>query len=122
MHLTLENKGPKKTDRHTNENKPKMPNADRRHKLNTRLKKLVTDQSPDNTEADTINRVAKTAGITPDTFREILAGNIACPPIRRLAAIAKALDTDPAGLINAAKADGCSYNAETTFYGGPTNP
>ena len=78
------------------------------------LASLLNDliDSRSDSRSDVINRMASAAGIEPSTVNQILSGSINCPPMERLAGFATALNTSTKRLEDAAKRDGCEFNAE----------
>ncbi len=78
---------------------------DRRNDLNTLLKRLVADDP--RAEGEVVQAMATAAGVEVGTVREILSGDIRCPPRPRLSAFARVLDVSPGRLIDASTRDGC---------------
>lgn len=57
-----------------------------------------------------IARMSDRAGISESTVRQILAGDINCPPLQRLRGFASALQVSLDSLVSAAERDGCEYD------------
>ena len=76
-----------------------------------RLAVLLEDLLPDDPRfrAETIDRMARAAGITPSTVMQILRREIDAPPRERLDAFARVLNIDVDRLLQAATADGGNY-------------
>ena len=73
------------------------------------------DQKADGDEANRqaiIERMASEADISVSTVRQILSGEINCPPIERLDSFAQVLETPVAAMISAAEKDGCDYSTD----------
>lgn len=81
--------------------------------LATRLSALVEDQTTnDDTErSDIVGELAQQAGIDTSTVNAILRGEITCPPRERLDSFAEVLNVESSVLADAARADGCTYEA-----------
>jgi hypothetical protein len=70
--------------------------------------------------SEVIQAAAKSAGISANTFRQIVSGAIDCPPTKRLAGIAKSLGISSSSLAAAAKKDGCPEGGNHGENPGPT--
>jgi hypothetical protein len=77
-------------------------------------------ENDENSSADIIESMATVSGIDVDTVRQILRGDIVCPPLERLQGFAKVLDTPVEALRNAAESDGCDYTEREDPAKGPT--
>jgi ATP-dependent protease ClpP protease subunit/transcriptional regulator with XRE-family HTH domain len=71
----------------------------------------MTDDST--TRGQIIEQMASAAGISASTVNQILAGDIDCPPLRRLEGFASVLDISMKSIIDAGTRDGCNYGGET---------
>jgi signal peptide peptidase SppA len=80
--------------------------------LSDLLNRLIDERAGDDEDARQrlIGRMASEAGISESTVGQILRGEIACPPLRRLAGFARALNVPVSRLRRAAESDGCEYN------------
>lgn len=76
--------------------------------LNARIDNLETDER---SRGDIVDEMGEEAGISPDTVRQILSGDLNCPPVDRLEGFARALDISVESLITAAESDGCEYGS-----------
>lgn len=70
---------------------------------------IRTTMSEDRTRESIVRELAEAGGVEPDTVRQIVRGEIACPPAERLAAFAGVLDgVEEEQLRAAAEQDGCT--------------
>lgn len=60
----------------------------------------------------TLEDIADSADRAPDTIRNIMSGDIICPPVEVLEGIAQAIQVETSTLINEAEQDGCEYETE----------
>ncbi len=75
------------------------------------LNDLIDERVTDNrSREDIIEEMAEAAGISPSTVRQILSGDINCPPIDRLEGFARVLRVPVKRLTDAAEEDGCDYS------------
>lgn len=65
----------------------------------------------------TVSELAEAAGVDRSVMSRHLSGEVRCPPMNRLDALAGLLDVDVAELRRAAERDGCRYSEERA--GGP---
>lgn len=78
--------------------------------LNSAIDDMVNE---DRGRGEIIEAMGSAAGISADTVREILSGEINCPPLDRLAGLASALSGVTAGQLRAAaERDGCEYGGD----------
>lgn len=82
--------------------------------LGRRLNQLIDEKAvkEDRDRADIIEEMADEAGISTNTVNQILNGTINCPPIERLEAFARVLDTTVEDLVSEAEKDGCDYSTD----------
>jgi len=74
------------------------------------IEEQLGDEGEEPSARDLTERLASAAGIEPGTVLQILAADIACPPLDRLRGFAEALDVPLQRLRSAAEQDGCEYN------------
>ena len=80
-------------------------------KLAASLNQLIDGKTSDTLQRSVIEaEIADAAGVEAETIRQILQGEILCPPLERLEGIASALDVDVDSLRVAAESDGCDYS------------
>lgn len=60
--------------------------------------------------SEIIEAMARAAGISVSTVNQIMNGSIICPPLNRLAGLARGVGTSQGRLITAAERDGCEYD------------
>jgi len=80
--------------------------------LSTAVEDLVSEAAESDEfddESDVIGELAQEAGIDESTVRQIMEGDIECPPIGRLEAFARVLDASVEDMIAAAEEGGCDY-------------
>jgi len=89
-------------------NKYKM--CDCKSKINNAIEEMVNEET---NRAAIVKQLASAAGISEDTINAILAGDIDCPPLRRLEGFASVLDISMKTIVDSGTSDGCNYGGET---------
>lgn len=86
--------------------------ASRGPRLASLLDDLVESrmESQDIDRATVVSQMGSAAGIDASTVNQILAGDIDCPPLRRLEGFAEYFNVGRMRIIDAAVSDGCNYN------------
>ncbi len=75
--------------------------------LNRLVDARETDARP---RSEIVAAMARAAGISVSTVNQIMNGSIICPPLNRLAGLARGLGTSAGRLRTAAERDGCDYD------------
>lgn len=84
--------------------------------LDRAIDQAVDDGDYEN-RTDAKEAAADEAGIAVSTLDSILAGDINCPPLKRLEGFASALPVSVDDQINAAENDGCEYDEDNNLIG-----
>ncbi len=66
----------------------------------------VTDDKP---RSEIVGAMGRAAGISASTVNQIVNAGIECPPLDRLAGLARGLGVSRSRLVTEAEADGCDY-------------
>ena len=80
-------------------------------KLATRLNRLIDEKFSATLQRSVIEaELADATGIEVETVRQVLRGEIPCPPLARLEGFARVLEVDVETLRITAESDGCDYS------------
>ena len=83
-------------------------------KLAESLNQLIDGKTTDTLQRSMIEAdIANAVGVEVDTVRQILQGEILCPPLERLVGFASVLDASIDELRAAAESDGCDYSGRS---------